>query len=229
MAKKYTKPAPYVEGSMAAWLCYPFGLIMPAGLPAHVVKDHPAGTVQVRARDASHLAAFRKYCPEMGPTEATPQRDYDFRAYCHKEDLARAVARTMLEIDSPKFKPLAGRGLKSKAAGDRLHQFYLSCWGAALKLSTTGVDKKWGPVGKTVISKPDTQASSKICFEEGHRFPVGSKGGSVKKKACFDCDAVKDTSTGQVTYPKNHVAWQPPAASDDDTDPASPFYVGSAS
>lgn len=171
MPKKKHKPAPApVKGSMALWLCTPFGLLMPAAVPPEVAAKLPEGTVQVRARDAHHLAAFRDaYCPELGPIAQTPQLDYDCRAYCLKEDLARALARMALDIDGSKFKPLTHGpfGLADKVLADRLHSVYNAMWGAALRLSPAK-EKDWAtPSSYTVVATPDANASLEVCSTEG--------------------------------------------------------------
>ena len=185
-------------GRMALWIMTPGGILMPAATP------EGGDILQVRARDASHLNWFREhYCPALGKNVATPAFDYDYRAYVHREDLARAVAAMCLDIDAVKFKPTTegALGLRSKVKQIKLHNVYTGIWNRVYELS--GKSKGWA----TSTAKPDPNASAQICVTQGHWWPA--RDGKRHKIHCKDCDALMDQATGEVTYPKSHKAWKP--------------------
>ena len=103
--KARTTKAPK-PGTMALWVCTPFGFIAPALRP-HI----PAGDdrdIQVRSRRPETLDALReRWLPELGENVTLAGTDYEVRAYCTREDLARALARMALAIDDRSFKALA--------------------------------------------------------------------------------------------------------------------------
>ncbi|MDQ2873389.1 MAG: hypothetical protein M3Y33_00555 [Actinomycetota bacterium] len=178
MTKKRENVRNSARGKMAYWLMTPGGILMPAAIPAEHAAQYPPGTLQVRARDAAHLDWLRThYCPELGQTAATPEKDYDCRAYVLADALARAVARMTLDIDAAKFKPLTGGPLGLKSAKKRadLHSCYLSIWGAVTRLSAKPWSSYITPTKSTY--KPDASR----CPEEGHFYP------SWSREKCADC------------------------------------------
>ena len=101
------------------WIMTPFGILMPAKIPANVVAH---GELQIRARDKRALTYLRKhYMPTLGKTMYTPNLDYEYRAYTWKADFAEAVTRMIEDIDYEKFKP------ESKWVD--LHNLYTRIWG----------------------------------------------------------------------------------------------------
>ena len=105
------------------WIMTPFGIIMPAQAEATApVAGDPADCFQVRARDRKALTYLRKHYMggRLGAIIATPNRDYEFRAYCTKVAFADALRDMVLEVDYEKFKP--------QARTESLHDLYLRLW-----------------------------------------------------------------------------------------------------
>jgi hypothetical protein len=123
------------------WIMTPFGILMPAALPEKIREEFTrewnatpdleylivAWDLQVRTRDKRALTYLRKRYMRgtLGPTIATPEMDYDFRAYCSAVDFASAVSLMILEIDYEKFKPETERF----KWGRDLHGLYNKIWG----------------------------------------------------------------------------------------------------
>lgn len=124
------KPRSKDSGSFSIWLCLPSGPLAIAHRwrgsyePATDPRD-----IMVRARRRAYLDRLREqFLPELGPDEGRAGRgtDYGHRAFCRSEELARAMARMALGIDSP--------GFKDHAEGHELHTAYMSMWSAMVKL-----------------------------------------------------------------------------------------------
>jgi len=201
--KKVTNTTKYVQapivGSMALWMMCPFGVLMPAAVPAETA--HKLGltddTLQVRTREAATLDKFRQlYAPTLGPNVATPSLDYDFRSYITRADLARATAAMVLDVDAPKFKPLVDGplGLADVGKASALHDAYLKVWGVVCAL---GTPKQWSG------GKGDPRSESSECNQWGHLWPPTNARKRVRAVACQDhkCHAIKDTASGVVRYP----------------------------
>jgi len=123
------------------WIMTPFGIIMPAQAEDNApISGDPADWFQVRARDRAALVHLRKrYMNDrLRRIIHTPQRDYEYRAYCLKTDFAEAMRRMLLEVDYEKFKP--------EARTKSLHDLYLRIWAVVF----THYESKWtaptGPV-----------------------------------------------------------------------------------
>ena len=70
-----------------------------------IVQDADQPTrLWVRARVAADLGELRRYVPGLSRTTTTPSRDYRYRAFCSREELALGIARLVMEIDYPNFK-----------------------------------------------------------------------------------------------------------------------------
>lgn len=203
---------PKKVGTMALWVCTPFGILMPGLRPAHTY-DAAADNrdLQVRAREKDYLDRFREmYCPELGESLHFDQ-DYPWKAYVTREDLARAMARMVLDTDSEVFKPLVDRekGLKSKLAG-KLHACYNAMWATHLRYGdgTSSYDMpfskypakagSWKPAdwpldGLTTSSIPQAPAYTPLyadrerCARDGHWF-------TMDEDQCSDCGAPRPSS-----------------------------------
>lgn len=108
------------------WIMTPFGIIMPASPAKSSLPEGESVSdwLQVRARDRQALTYLRKnYCmgKRLGRIIYTPQRDYEYRAYCRKVDFIDAMRRVIEDIDYEKFKP--------QAHTESLHDLYLKIWG----------------------------------------------------------------------------------------------------
>lgn len=118
------------------WMMTSFGILMPAVRPPHTVPEGDNRTMQVRAREEAYLQILRDdYMGDtLGETLATPDKDYQFRAYCTPEDFAAAAAKIVMDIDYAKFKPTTARyedrlGKKGEAT---LHGLYNAMWSTQL-------------------------------------------------------------------------------------------------
>lgn len=131
------------------WIFHGLGVLMPALRPPATVPEGDPQTMQVRARRAADLDRFREaYCPSLGPTQATPEMDYDYRAYVEPEAFALALAQMVRDIDYTKFKPTTQRW-DSGASELELHGFYNSVWSLMLsRLSRPGRSSYW-PIRST--------------------------------------------------------------------------------
>jgi hypothetical protein len=183
------------QGTMATWICTPFGILMPGLRPEHTFdKTTDPRTLQVRCREKDYIDRFRElYCPDLGEANHFPHQDYPWKAYVTPDALATAVARMILDTDSEIFKPLAEgpKGLKNKAKAARLHSCYSAFWSTHLTYGdgTSSFDLK-ASGGISHTTGPER------CSRFGHWFTYG-------KPTCQDCGEVKpDTwKAGDRVYP----------------------------
>ncbi len=83
------------------WLITAFGFFSVVEKPG----DRASGNLTVRARVHGDLDALRdRYLPELGPIEEGAGSDYRFRAQAPRDALARAVARSIDDLDYGNFK-----------------------------------------------------------------------------------------------------------------------------
>ncbi len=117
------------------WMFTPFGILMPAIRPPRTVAANDPHTLQIRARREKDLDILRaKYMTNsLGATIYTPDKDYEYRAYCTPEAFAVAAMQMILEIDYLKFKPTTEDRFRDK----ELHSTYNSVWGAVLRNLST--------------------------------------------------------------------------------------------
>src|SRR4051794_18513239 len=89
------------------WIFAPFGLLMPAEIPAKYKKPGQENTIQIRARRSKDLDILRaRYMlGTLGPTLHTPDKDYEYRAYADREDWKEALGLMTDDISYSKFKP----------------------------------------------------------------------------------------------------------------------------
>jgi hypothetical protein len=104
------------------FVCNSDGVYMPALRPVGSYDPRiDARELQVRARRARDLAALRrKWLPELGKTIKLAGTDYEYRAYCTREQWGQALARMAESIDYVKF--------KDTARDVQLHDLYLELW-----------------------------------------------------------------------------------------------------
>lgn len=117
------------------WIMTHFGILMPALRPKDTVLPGDERVVQIRARRAQDLNYLRDhYAPYLGKTIALGNTDYQYRAYCTREDLADIMAKLALDMDYVKFKETA-----EVYHGDKkLHAVYMRIWGVVLDAFETG-------------------------------------------------------------------------------------------
>ena len=111
------------------WIMTPFGFITPAARAANSIEPGDLRGLQVRARDRRALAHLKRhYLPTLGNILATPERDYEYRAYCTHSAFAVAMSRLVATIDYEKFKPQTEVVL-GEDEGGKLHSLYIRIWG----------------------------------------------------------------------------------------------------
>lgn len=183
------------------WLFLPGGLLMPSIVPEG--KGDPAFTnnglwmMQVRARVKSHLENFIRDYMEDGTyseIEATPQMDYNFRFYTTHEQLALAVAKSVLDIDYAKFKPTAERtdkkGILLYPDGKAYHTTLNSIWSTVTRLGSPG--GSWGAYSG---SNPRGYKNAHDYYNVYERPKGKSRGGGNHRK-WWEEDYDFDHSTG---------------------------------
>lgn len=132
------------------WMFTGFGVLMPAARPAKYTPPNDPRTLQIRSRRRQDLDILRAMFMQgqLGPTLHTPDKDYEYRAYCKPEDFAWAVFEMIMKIDYTKFKPET-----DNFADNEHHAFLTSVWATYLNMISTkkhqaeywdSVDKKWG-------------------------------------------------------------------------------------
>lgn len=214
---QHLRPAKRV-GTMALWIMTPFGVLMPALRPLHTYNPaEDARDIQVRGRERAYLDRFREmYCPELGESVHFPTQDYPWKAYVTRDDLARAVARMVLDIDSEVFKPLTDRkrGVGDSRLAGRLHSFYNSVWSTHLRFGdgTSSYDGGWkwnssSSTAKGGVPKASSASTGTTQFWEGtgSRNPERCKSQghwfSTIKPDCLDCGAPKPETWRQGDDP----------------------------
>jgi 8-oxo-dGTP diphosphatase len=92
-------------------------LFTPEGFYSIVTAEELGHPLQVRARCAEDLDRLRRsYLPELGPTVAIPHRDYPWRAYTTRQDLAACLARMADRLDYHNFKDAVAARLSPERA-----------------------------------------------------------------------------------------------------------------
>lgn len=141
------------------WIMTGFGILMPAIRPPKTIARGDLRTMQVRTRRAKDLDIFRaQYCPTLGPTIATPEMDYNYRAYVTPDALALGIQRAVLAIDYLKFKP----STEDRYGDSELHDVYNAIWSTVTRLNAPGFRRRGpvvvgkAPVGKAPVGKYGT-------------------------------------------------------------------------
>jgi hypothetical protein len=182
---------------MHMWDMTPFGILMPALRPAETVESGDDRLLQIRTRRAKELDILReKYLPELGETIATPNMDYNFRAYCTHEQYAEAMRLMILDIDYTKFKPTTEDKYKDK----ELHSVYNSIWGTVCRLGSPG--GKWatdwtdyrttgtrlpsrgtttGWTGTTAGTRPEPTLAERFADPIDESTPLGAERGRQRR------------------------------------------------
>lgn len=88
------------------WVMTPFGFVSVVARPPKTVELGDDRSLQIRARSKNTLMYLKRhYMPTtLGTISNTPERDYQFRAYCSKTAWADALVRMAEEIDYENFK-----------------------------------------------------------------------------------------------------------------------------
>ena len=99
-------------------------LILPDIAVSVVAKD-PTGAARlcVRARTRDDLDRLRRlYCPQLSPAQRNVGTDYEWRAYCPRQQWADTLASIGMGIDYPNMKAVVTDG--------RRHDVYMRIWSA---------------------------------------------------------------------------------------------------
>lgn len=130
------------------WIMTSFGAFAPALRKPGTRPASDPREIQVRARVETHLDLLRHlYMPDtLGPTIRSAGTDYEFRAYCTRQDWADALARMALETDYHSFKDTTRR---FPATDRQLHSLYLKMWSLILKELGT-----FSPWKRSYLDKP---------------------------------------------------------------------------
>lgn len=122
------------------WVMTSFGILMPSLRPPKTVPLGDNRTLQVRTRREQDLDILRdEYMgDQLGPTIATPDFDYNYRAYCTPEAFGQAVYQLSLDINFEKFKPTTMRYGDSE-----LHGVYNRIWTTVCQLNDPWGAKDW--------------------------------------------------------------------------------------
>jgi len=108
------------------WILTNFGAFMPALRPPETVPDGDTRTIQIRARRRKDLERLRDHYmgDDLGRTYTVRGADYQFRADCTPDALARTVALLALEIDYVSFKDTT----VTRWRDHQLHDAYMGVW-----------------------------------------------------------------------------------------------------
>lgn len=88
------------------WLLTPIGFFSIVCKP----EDVATGTLTVRARVKADLSNLREHLlPELGEILKSPNNDYRYRAQAPRDAVARAMARSIEQLDYENFKHEVGR------------------------------------------------------------------------------------------------------------------------
>jgi hypothetical protein len=132
------------------WIATGFGFLMPAVRPAKTIRFGDDRTLQVRARRARDLDLLRaEYMQgKLGPTLHTPDKDYEYRAYCTPEAFAFAVAQMVMGIDYLKFKPTS----LDRYEDAELHSMLNRIWSVVSQSMSTATHRR--ATGGTGAARP---------------------------------------------------------------------------
>lgn len=110
------------------WLITPIGFFSIVQKPG----DKPAGTLTVRARLRSDLAALKQhYLPGLGTINESSDTDYRFRATASREEVSSAMAHLVDGLEYSNFKSEV-----SKRQGHARSKLYHDVWSVLYKLQT---------------------------------------------------------------------------------------------
>jgi hypothetical protein len=102
------------------WVMTNFGFISIVRRPASDIAVGDPRVMQVRARDAKTLRQLRKLMPTLSPMVSTPDRDYQYRAFCTSDELVAGMARLGETITYDNF--------KDSVRDRKLHDLCIKMW-----------------------------------------------------------------------------------------------------
>lgn len=196
--------------SFSVWLHLPIG----SYAIAHRWNDDPnwdkandPRDIMVRARKGVYLNRLRTaFLPELGPDVKRDGKgtDYGHRAYCTADQLAKAMARMALEIDSPSF--------KDHAVDDDLHNAYSRIWSALLPLDDESPynhkNTTWGNSGWWQQPSAGHRPKPSDCMRLGYHWFDNKTGNAT----CVDCGAQRVWVAGDSEKFGHHTYTYPPGA-----------------
>lgn len=122
-------------------------LITPVGFFSIVQKpgDKPKGTLTVRSRVRSDLAALKQhFLPGMGPIQESHDTDYRFRAVAPRSEVSAAMARMVDGLDYSNFKSEV-----AKKQGHKRASLYHQVWDVLYHLQTDPAFSEKEPVAES--------------------------------------------------------------------------------
>lgn len=120
------------------WVMTHFGILMPSLRPVRGPTDKRE--LQIRARRRQDIDYLRRhYMPKLGETVTLGETDYQYRAYCTREEWADALRLIVLEIDYVKFKPTT----EDKHNDRKLHDVYIRIWNVIFSGFPIGAYGNW--------------------------------------------------------------------------------------
>lgn len=216
------------------WVMTSFGILMPAKRPEKYTPSWDDRTMQIRARCSHHLDILRAEYMKgaLGETIYSPDKDYEYRAYCTPDSWAVAMMKMSLDIDYVKFKPTTYRYQDTK-----LHDVYNRIWGVVISMlgtrthqheywHSTGTgsapgSQPWRPEGTagksvTALGKggagggtgwPDAPPAKARVKPSPHPRPQSSGGGTTVRTGPYDWDDAR--SPMPLGYPKDYSDYEP--------------------
>jgi hypothetical protein len=180
------------SGSFSIWLCLPGGMYaISHRWPGSYDPATDDRDIQVRSRKRKYLDRLRaSFLPELGPDQGKAGKgtDYGHRAFCTSSELAKAMARMALKIDSP--------GFKDNCLDNDLHGVYHQVWSAYEKLDDNS-PYNWKPKAGQSWART---ARPEECERLGQHW--WDRDGSA---TCRDCGC-KRTQLKSGGYRYNHQA-----------------------
>lgn len=147
-------------------------MFTPEGFFSIVAADEFGEEIQVRSRSADDIDRLRNsYFAKLGDTVSIKHRDYPFRAFTTRSDLAECLSQMALSIDYSNFKTTVAR----RHSQDRAHT-YAKVWGACLEIENESVSSIERPPKSVVGPRSDAYRSGDLT---GWPVGVGNRYGGV--------------------------------------------------
>jgi len=120
------------------WLATKYGFY--SVVCAHGVHGEPSTTLMmIRARKHAHLAALKRFHPELGKIKKSVGTDYPYRIIARRDVVLLVVARLAADIEYKNFKNAA----HDEAPGDGAYgRFLYEVWSRGLQLTPLRVRRR---------------------------------------------------------------------------------------
>ena len=196
------------NASFSVWLNLPIGAYAIAHRWPGTIEEGDDRDIMVRCRKKVYLDRLRQqFLPELGKDVGKDGKgtDYGHRAYCTADQLAKAMARMALSIDSTSF--------KEHALDDDLHNVYMSMWSSLVKLDDNSPynGKGWSAGGTGWWQQPNAHHTPKPadCLRMKYHWFDKKEGNAT----CVDCGAQRTrTHMGTTAAKDKYTYTYPPGA-----------------